>query len=176
MSVFSSILAELGFAQHDDAAAAAGGSVAPPVPDHPQTATQRRPAVAVTHLDGYASTAPPVLGDRDAITAAATNVTPPAVPDIVPMLATGPTPIDIAARLDALATQHAGPLDWRRSIADMLTLLGLDSSVAARHALARELGSPAGLADGPSLDAWLHAAVFTRLVEHGGLMPPELLH
>ena len=44
---------------------------------------------------------------------------------------------------EGLAASHAEKLNWKVSIVDLLKLLGIDSSLAARKALATELGCPA---------------------------------
>lgn len=85
-------------------------------------------------------------------------------------------PVDVAGRLDEMATTHGETLDWRRSIVDLLKLLGLDSDLAAREALATELGCPADkLADSAQMNTWLHRAVLKRLAENGGSVPADLL-
>ena len=42
--------------------------------------------------------------------------------------------------LTKLAAQNKQKLDWRKSIVDLMKLLDLDSSLAARKELAKELG------------------------------------
>ena len=47
--------------------------------------------------------------------------------------------VDIVAVLDDLNEKNPETLDWRVSIVDLLKVLGLDSSLTARKALASEL-------------------------------------
>jgi len=82
-------------------------------------------------------------------TAAAKAAPAPAkgLPVATPGLFTkAPTPIsavDVVGKLEALAKKNPQDLNWKRSIVDLLKLLGLDSSQAARKELATELGCPA---------------------------------
>ena len=62
------------------------------------------------------------------------------------------------------------------SLFDLLKLLGLDSSLAARKELATELGCPAEkMADSAHMNMWLHKTVLQKLAENGGNIPKELL-
>ena len=47
--------------------------------------------------------------------------------------------VDVEAVLTALASKNKQKLDWRRSIVDLMKLLDLDSSLADRKELAKEL-------------------------------------
>jgi Domain of unknown function (DUF3597) len=62
---------------------------------------------------------------------------PPATPNVGS--AAPPSPVDVAAIMDNLAGASPEDLDWRKSIVDLLKLLKLDSSLAARKQLAEEL-------------------------------------
>lgn len=82
--------------------------------------------------------------------------------------------VDVEAVLAGLAARNPQQLDWRRSIVDLMKLLELDSSLAARKALARELGYT-GAPDGSAeMNQWLHRAVMRRLAETGGRVPDDL--
>lgn len=86
-------------------------------------------------------------------------------------------PIDVTAELEKLAAANPQKLNWRTSIVDLLKLLGIDSSLAARKELATELGCPQELmGDSASMNTWLHKAVLSRIAENGGKVPQELLH
>lgn len=85
--------------------------------------------------------------------------------------------VDIAGKLDGMAAQHGETLNWRTSIVDLLKLLGIDSSLESRRELATELGCPADkMGDSAQMNMWLHRAVLKKLADHGGQVPPELLH
>lgn len=84
--------------------------------------------------------------------------------------------VDVVARLEALAAGHAEKLNWKVSIVDLLKLLGLDSSLAARKELATELGCPAEkMGDSAQMNMWLHKTVLQKLADNGGNIPAELL-
>ena len=84
--------------------------------------------------------------------------------------------VDVVAKLSQLAAAHAEKLNWKVSIVDLLKLLGLDSSLAARKELAVELGCPADkMGDSAQMNMWLHKTVLHKLAENGGNIPAELL-
>jgi hypothetical protein len=70
----------------------------------------------------------------------------------------------------AAGAQHED-LDWKRSIVDLMKLLKLDSSLAARKELAQELGYKGALNGSAEMNIWLHEQVMTKLAEGGGKMP-----
>ena len=84
--------------------------------------------------------------------------------------------VDVVAKLEGLAASHAEKLNWKVSIVDLLKLLGLDSSLAARKELAAELGCPAqAMGDSAQMNTWLHKTVLQKLAQNGGNIPQELL-
>ena len=75
-----------------------------------------------------------------------------------------------------MAGAHGEKLNWKTSIVDLLKLLGLDSSLAARKELAAELGCPAEkMGDSAQMNMWLHKTVLKKLAENGGNIPADLL-
>ncbi len=48
--------------------------------------------------------------------------------------------VDVTAILDKLADDHAEDLDWRKSIVDLMKLVGIEASLPNRRELAAELG------------------------------------
>jgi hypothetical protein len=75
-----------------------------------------------------------------------------------------------------MAAKNPQKLNWKTSIVDLLKLLDLDSSAAARKELADELHAPDRFVDGSAeMNTWLHKAVLRRLADHGGNIPKELL-
>jgi hypothetical protein len=76
--------------------------------------------------------------------------------------------------MDGLAAQSSERLDWRRSIVDLMKLINLDSSLAARKELAQELNYAGDMNDSASMNVWLHKQVMTKLAENGGKVPDEL--
>jgi uncharacterized protein DUF3597 len=84
--------------------------------------------------------------------------------------------VDVEAVLNRLASQNKQKLDWRHSIVDLMKLLDLDSSLAARKQLAQELHY-SGNADGSAaMNIWLHKQVMIKLAENGGKVPEDLRH
>lgn len=80
--------------------------------------------------------------------------------------------VDLTAELDKLA--EGTGLDWKSSVVDFLKLIGADSSRAGRAALAVELGVE-GDAGKPETNEALRVAVFKKIAENGGNIPPSLL-
>lgn len=93
-------------------------------------------------------------------------------PAAVPMAA-----VDVAAIVDKAAAAHKGEkLEWRTSIVDLMKALDIDSSLAARKDLAKELGYGGDMNDSASMNVWLHKQVMSKLAANGGKLPPEIKH
>ena len=84
--------------------------------------------------------------------------------------------VDVEAVLTKLASENKEKLDWRRSIVDLMKLLNLDSSFAARKELATELHYTGNTNDSAAMNVWLHAQVMHKLAENGGKVPDDLIH
>ena len=83
--------------------------------------------------------------------------------------------VDVVARLEGLAASQREKLNWKVSIVDLLKLLGLDSTFAARKELATELGCPASeMGDSARMNMWLHKTVLQKIAENGGNVPKQL--
>ena len=82
---------------------------------------------------------------------------------------------DVAAQLEAMAKSSKQKLDWRSSIVDLMKLVGIDSDITNRRALAHELGYTGDLNDSATMNIWLHKAVMQKLAENGGTVPANLL-
>jgi len=84
--------------------------------------------------------------------------------------------VDVVAKLTSLAKTSKEKLDWKTSIVDLLKLLGIDSSLASRKELAKELGCPTDLmGDSAKMNVWLHKTVLAKIAENGGNVPANLL-
>ena len=84
--------------------------------------------------------------------------------------------VDVVAQLEQRAAANPQKLNWRTSIVDLLKLLEIDSSFAARKELATELGCPADLmGDSAKMNIWLHKTVLAQIAANGGNVPKELL-
>lgn len=84
--------------------------------------------------------------------------------------------VDVAAILTKLAAQNKEKLDWKHSIVDLMKLLNLDSSLAARKSLATELHYTGNESDTATMNVWLIKQVMQKLAENGGKVPAELQH
>jgi len=83
--------------------------------------------------------------------------------------------VDIAAVLDDLNEKNPETLDWRVSIVDLMKVLGLDSSLAARKELAGELKYDGDTHDSAKMNMWLHKKVIDLVAANGGKVPADLL-
>jgi Domain of unknown function (DUF3597) len=86
----------------------------------------------------------------------------------------GGAQVDVAAILDAAAKTKKQKLNWRKSIVDLMKLLDLDSSSAARKQLAKELNYTGDTKSSAKMNIWLHKQVMIKLAENGGKVPDEL--
>lgn len=85
------------------------------------------------------------------------------------------TQVDVAAVLDAIAAKSKEKnLEWRKSIVDLMKLIGLDSSLNARKKLAQELKYSGDMKKSAEMNVWLHKQVMTKLAESGGKVPDDL--
>jgi len=125
------------------------------------------------------------FGHQDVAAPSATPA-PTATPTTTPSPAAPPAPaaaapqpisaVDVTAQLEQLARDNPEKLNWRTSIVDLLKLLGLDSSLAARKELATELHCPPDkMGDSAQMNMWLHKTVLQKLAANGGKVPAELL-
>jgi len=119
--------------------------------------------------------------DHPAATAAAAGSAPAAAPGAAPATAAGAAPaaanlppVDVEAILSAKQASSGQTLNWKTSIVDLMKLLGLDSSLAARKTLAGELGYTGDTDDSAAMNIWLHKAVMTKLAANGGTVPDDL--
>jgi hypothetical protein len=83
-------------------------------------------------------------------------------------------PVDVQAVLGDMAARRGDKLNWKVSIVDLMTLLGLDSSLYARRTLAGELHYTGDTNDSAAMNIWLHKQVMLKLAENGGVLPADL--
>ncbi|MDB5316238.1 MAG: hypothetical protein JWO26_2218 [Rhodospirillales bacterium] len=98
----------------------------------------------------------------------------PAQPEIAAGQAPAMNPFDVNALLTSLAAAHGQELQWQTSIVDLMKLVGIDSSLQARQALAKELHYAGDPSDSAKMNIWLHEQVMTKLAENGGQVPADL--
>lgn len=98
-----------------------------------------------------------------------TPVPVPAKPVEMPM-------VNVVAKLDALANESTDDLDWKKSINDLMVLLGMDHTAADIKALAVELGCPESeMGDSYKRNVWTHKTLLKKIAENGGNIPKNLL-
>lgn len=114
--------------------------------------------------------APPTPTPTPTTTVSGGGTTAPAAP-----AATTATVVDVEVMMEALAARQSHPVNWRHSIVDLMSLLGIDNSLADRRELARELGYTGSLEDTATMNVWLHKQVMRKLAENGGKVPADLL-
>ena len=123
---------------------------------------------------------PPLTASTDCppttagLTASVGSVPTTAAPAASPATKSPQPTVD--AVLNELAAKSSEKLDWRTSIVDLLKLVGMDSSLAARKELAVELKYPSDQSDSAKMNVWLHKQVLIKLSENGGKVPQELLN
>ena len=83
--------------------------------------------------------------------------------------------VDVNAVLNEMASKNSEKLDWKKSIVDLMKLVGMDSSLSNRKELATELGYTGDKNDSATMNVWLHKAVLKKLAENGGKVPQNLL-
>ena len=103
--------------------------------------------------------------------ATATSPTTPVA--VTPVAAPAVAPVDVEAVLTAMAANGNGG-NWQTSIVDLLKLLDLDSSLAARKDLANELNIHVGEDGTAEENIALHKAVMTKLAQNGGKVPESM--
>jgi Domain of unknown function (DUF3597) len=109
-------------------------------------------------------------GGAPSASGSATSAAPSAAP-IAP-----PQSVDVAPILDKAVAAKKEKLEWRTSIVDLMKALDIDSSLAARKELAKELGYGGDTNDSATMNVWLHKQVMAKLAANGGKLPPEIKH
>src|SRR5438045_9771508 len=92
----------------------------------------------MSKIFGHASSAPATAPGAQTQSAAAPEQEAQAPVALAPAAAPPPV-VDVTSILNDLAKKNPERLDWKRSIVDLMKLVGMDSSFAARKQLAAEL-------------------------------------
>jgi hypothetical protein len=100
-------------------------------------------------------------------------------PPLAPAASGGSAPIaprnvDVGAILDKAVSARSQKLNWKTSIVDLMKALDLDSSLQARHELARELHYTGDQNDSARMNSWLHGQLMKKLAENGGKLPEDV--
>ena len=179
MSLFSKILDKLGLRkekQEEKPATVGTKEVVQPKPASTTTSAKPAPVAkpsgtAPTSEKGVRTTAP--AADRRQSDDVAVKHAPSPVP-AAPAAPKEMSQVDVMNMLEQKAKGTG--LNWKQSISDLLFLLDLDNSRAAREELAKELGAPADvMSDNIRMNTWLHKTVLRKIAENGGNIPQELL-
>ena len=160
MSLFGSMLEKLGLRKKE-----------------PTQAPGARPGGAAASRGSATTTSAPKPQSPAGSTAASPSTAKPAA-NPAPAQPPKPAPmdeVDVVKKLEAMAASNSQQLNWRTSIVDLMKLLGMDSSLAERKALATELGCPADfMNDSAKMNVWLHKEVLRQIAKNGGNVPAEL--
>jgi hypothetical protein len=81
---------------------------------------------------------------------------------------------EVEAMVAKIESERGVKYNWRESIVDLMKLLDLDSSLAARKQLAQELGYKGALDGSAEMNVWLHKQVMEKVAEGGGKVPASL--
>ena len=152
MSIFGSIVSAI-FGSSKPASAAPAAAPTKPSSPAPSPAA---PSAAVPTSAAASAAAP-------------STVAAPSSPPPKPM-----SQQDVEAVIQKLASTQSEHYDWKVSIVDLMKLLKLDSSLAARKQLAQELGYTGALDGSAEMNIWLHKQVMLKLAEGGGQVPADL--
>ena len=137
----------------------------------PQAATTSAPAGTAAPATGSASgSATPAMSSGGGGTATATAPSQAASGG-----GAAPQSVDVDAVLTQMASKNSEDLDWKKSIVDLMKLVGMDSSLQSRKELATELGYTGDKNDSATMNVWLHKQVLRKLSENGGKVPANLL-
>jgi hypothetical protein len=111
--------------------------------------------------------------------ASSAGASAPAAPSASSPAATAAAPMsigDVEAMIAKIEHDRGVKYNWRQSIVDLMKLLDLDSSLAARKQLAQELGYTGALDGSAEMNVWLHKQVMEKLAASGGKVPEDLKH
>jgi uncharacterized protein DUF3597 len=149
MSIFGKIMSAI-FGTKADAGQAGGGAASAP------GSGSGSPAPSGGSTPSAAPSAAPAGGSASSASAAPAQT------------------VDVAPILDRAVAAKKEKLEWRTSIVDLMKALDIDSSLAARKELAKELGYTGNTNDSASMNIWLHKQVMAKLAANGGKLPADV--
>ena len=83
--------------------------------------------------------------------------------------------VDVEAIMTDLESKSGHKSNWRHSIVDLMSLLGMENSLTERKALAEELGYTGDMNESASMNIWLHKQVMKQMAANGGKVPAHML-
>ena len=150
MSVFGSIMSKI---FNHSAASSPVAAAAPPAATDSTTPPPPVPSAAAAPGAAFTEAAAPSQGAAPAGTSGA---------------------VDVGAILADMAAKSGERLNYKTSIVDLMKLLGLDSSLENRKALAAELHFTGDTGDSAAMNIWLHKQVMDQLAANSGSVPADL--
>ena len=156
MGFFSDIRDKIFNRHHDEL-------VTPVAPTPEPTVAQASPVPAPT-------IAPPI-----AVPAQPAAPNAPAAPQTTTTSEAPAQSVDVGKILDQAVKDSGQTLNWRTSIVDLMKALDIDSSLASRKELAKELEYTGDTDDSATMNIWLHKQVLAKLAANGGTVPADLL-
>ncbi|GLC27799.1 DUF3597 domain-containing protein [Roseisolibacter agri] len=100
---------------------------------------------------------------------------PAPAPTPAPAATAAPATVDVEAIMEALDAKQSHRSNWRHSIVDLMSLLGMENSLAERRELAKELGYTGDMSDTATMNVWLHKQVMRKMAENGGKVPASMM-
>ena len=122
---------------------------------------------------GRSPDAPAAPASFQGVSGGSSSTAPAPAPSAAP--AAPMSEVDVEAVLEGLASKYSHKVNWRESIVDLMAILGIENSLAARRELAHELGYTGDTKDTATMNIWLHKQVLRKLAENGGKVPADLL-
>lgn len=123
---------------------------------------------------GSSASAAPAGGTATSAAPAGGSSSASPSPAAVPAGAAPAQSVDVAPILDKAVAAKGEKLEWRTSIVDLMKALGLDSSLAARKELAKELHYTGDTNNTAAMNVWLHQQVMAKLAANGGKLPADI--
>lgn len=104
-----------------------------------------------------------IFGSDEAKEVAAKKAPPPPPAAAAPPPPPEPQPVDLDDVLAHMAEKRGHASNYKTSIVDLMKLVGMDSSLAARKELATDLGYSGALDGSAEMNIWLHQKVMEKL-------------
>lgn len=104
-----------------------------------------------------------IFGSDEAKEVAATKAPAAPAPAAAAPAAPAPQPVDLEEVLAYMAKKRGQPSNYKTSIVDLMKLVNMDSSLAARKELAQEMGYTGALDGSAEMNIWLHKKVMEKL-------------
>jgi hypothetical protein len=82
--------------------------------------------------------------------------------------------INVEEVLRGMETRSSQKLDWQHSIVDLMKMLDMNSDLASRKQLAKELNYTGDMSDSATMNIWLHKQVMKKFEENGGKIPATM--